>query len=607
MILLPNLKRIIGIQTISTSSKNSGSRLSGLKNLVAVVHPQHSQQRVNSSATTTTSSVNKFCSQTITTTQTTTTTSKLSLPSCSNTKIGSGKLDSNHKDVNGKGREERRECKQNEFNVAFDRQQRQQLKTKSNVPPAHQFSNGFTLNPTAKTSSSTISTYMTSANTQHKNGQFKHGNNSSDHLLSVASNAYDYDDKKQHGNSKQSSNHLSIRNIHPTSIISQADECKNENNWQTSNCYSHESADLTLAKSPLIHSKNNTNIAHSINNYILPKPMGQQVLSLMMLDVGLMPSNNNQPHQPVQSSKRSHVCLPSLSRRNFVNDSCVDSFSNDQTSIDNHEYLCTTSYDNIFGRNHTNYKQCKDYHSLQPTTDGMFNLQLEMPNLNSRNLKSISLPSSPSISAKCLRKLDRTHIEASNSFKAADFNCQLNHFLRHEIPTIRGPSPATSDSERSRKTDRLLTFYDSQDSHSITSSSCSSLKQCPPLLALSNQLEGFKLDELVKANTETAHKSGTERLTGSKSEMNYDKTQFPDQTSLVLEQHKLLINNPNNQIGKNQLSERGRDEDCSDQIERSLENGLSSRQQVACELKQCSETQVNKQLCEDDCSDHQLR
>lgn len=567
-----------------------------------MVHPQHSQQRVNSSATT---SVNKFCSQTITATQTTSTTSKLSLPSCLTTKIVSGKLNSNHKDVNGKGKEERRESKQNEFNLALSRQQ--QLKTKPDVPPAHQFSNGFTLNSTASTSASTISTYTTSANNGHKNDQFTHCNNSTGHLLSVASNDYDYHDEKQHGNSKQSSNHLSARNEHSTSITGQADECKNENNWRTNNCYNHESAGLTLTKSPLIYSKHNTNIAHSINNYILPKPMGQQVLSLMMLDVGLMPANNNQQHQPVQSTKRSHVCLPSLSRYNFVNDSPP----NDQTSVDNHENpSSTTLYDNIFGRNHTNFEQCNDYHSLQPTTDGMFNLQLELPNMNSRNLKSISLPSSPSIRTRdrYSRKFNRTHVEASNSYKTAVSNCRSTHFLRHKNSTIRGTSPASLNSERSRDTDRFLTVYDSQDSQSITSSSCSSLKQCPPLLALSNQLEGFRLDEIVKANTELVQKSEGKCLNESKSETNHDRLQSPDQTSLVLKQHKLLINNSSNQVVRDQLSESDQLEEFSKPFKNSPEeNELSSRLQDVCELKQnLEETQVDN-LFRDDHSNSQLR
>lgn len=585
--------------------------MSGLKNLVAVVHPQHSQQRVNSSATATTS-VNKICTQTIAapTATNTTTFSKLSLPSCLTTKIGSGKPNSNHRDVNGKGKDEKRESKQNELNLALGRQQQQQLKTKSHVPPAHQFSNGFTSNTTSK-SASTTSTSSTSANNEHKNDQIRPSNNSTSHLLSVASNDCDYHDKKQHGNNKQSSNYLSERKVNSTSFTSQANECKNENNWRTNNCYNHESAGLTLTNSPLIYSKHNTNIAHSINNYILPKPMGQQVLSLMMLDVGLMPANNNQQYQSALSPKRSHVCLPSQPKREFINENCADSLLNGQTSIDDHEKSNAILYDNIFGRDHTKYEHCNDHHSLQPTTDGMFNLQLEFPNQNSGNFKSISLPSSPSIRSrdKYNQRFNRNHVEASSSHKIADFNCQSAHFLRHENLSKRRASPASINSEQLSNTDRLLTVYDGHDSQSMTSSSCSSLKQCPPLLALANQLEGFKFEELIKVNAETKRKIDVECSNGSESEINQNEAQTSDQTSQVVKQHKLLISNPSNQV-VNAVQLSGSDqvvENRSWRSKTSSENECSFRQQDECELKQNRETQVNKRFCKDDHPDPQLR
>lgn len=595
--------------------------------MIAVVHPQHSQQRVNSSAVPTT--VNKISSQT---TSTTTRLTSLAASSTSTAKIESARVNSNHKDVNGREKQERRECKQSEHDSSLVRQQ---FQTTSNISPGHlnhQGSNGFTLHSnstavvttiatatatttTATTNTNTTTAKAASAHNGYKNDQFAQSNNSTSHLLSVASNHCDDHDKKQDGNNKQSSEHLSERHKHSTSIKSR-NECENknenENGRRTNNCYNHGNVGSTLTKSPAIYFKRDTNIAHAINNYILPKPMGQQVLSLMMLDVGLMPASNNQ-HQQLAELKKSHVCLPSPSKKDSLSqhNHCVNTYSlmDERDSFRELEESLAPITHNTFARDHFNSEQCNEYHSLQPT-DRISGLQVRVPEHNFVATKSISLPASPSIRTRdnFNKRFHGTHLEASNFFKPYS-TCQTTHCsLRHENFPGRKTSPAYYGShhlEQSRDTDRLLTVCDSQDSHSLASSSCSSLNQCPPLLALSNKLEGFKFEELVRASAETLQKSDQKDLSGSKSKTNLDVIKSLNQVAQA-EEHKLLEYDVGNKNEEESLKRSEQVEACILPIQDSLTSNHNSSKNTG-ESRQLKDAQVTDSFCEDDRSTPQLR
>lgn len=516
-----------------------------------IVHPQYSSNRVNPSTTT-----NKKPSPT-TTTATVNTKSKTTSPATQQilntktTKLESKKVNLNNNIYNNKDGNEKVKKEERSNGVVESKQQDaiqissacQHIKTNSTSPLSKQ--------KTIPVASNV--THFKTTNERDKNDQFALNNIANNYLLSVASannkeqTGGDSNDKKQHVNNKQSDKHLP-GHIHfkqtTTAVvpgfellqkqINNNSDKKNEDQ-QTNNCYAHDKAKSTNNKATTKslasklkqnnhhnnNIKNKTNDAHALNDCIRPKPMGQQVLSLMMLDVGLMPANNHNQQQKAQSDK-SHVSVQSPSNHDmhldsqpfFIDNAKTISHYNSKDAVN--RFNCGNIID--YRSSTSNFKQCDDYHSLQLTSNVNQMLQLHLTNeSDGETHRSISLPCSP--------RLTRLRAKSENRFNQSnDLHEQTNEveFIRlHRNPSARSLIDEYKRKQRllkeplhSNNMDKSNVNYvvgqnqqslfacDNHDNHSLASSSCSSINHCPPLLALPDHLDGIKFNELLNSRLE---------------------------------------------------------------------------------------------------------
>lgn len=502
---------------------------------IAVVHPQYSSSnRVNLSAT-----INKKLSPTTITVNGKSTTTIL--PTKQNQSHTTIKLESkkvnlnnnnnnnshNHK-VGEKVKKEERlndECKQQDVSQIGNRHVKTTNSSSISLP-----------NKLSTVAVASTKTYLTTKEGD-KNDHFVPNNNSDNYLLSVASsaekntNSIGCDDQKQHLNSKQSDIHLpshihfkQIKTIVPGSELwlkQTKNNCdkKNNNVQQSNNCYRHVRTELnnnitaTKCFASKLKQKNNNN--NDIKDSIRPKPMGQQVLSLMMLDVGLMPANNHNQQQ-ASPTNESHVSVKSSSNHN-INSNC---FFIDSEKTNGAKTIINCNDDDD-AENRTNcsiidnHKSYNEFNSLLLTSNVNNILQVSLNNNDSESNRSISLPSSPRLTKFKDAQPTQGKFDKSNNMQS--FLKQTNgvEFIRlHRHMSARN---LIDDYRRQRLSNEPLSnnknknnsanivgqnqhsylLSDNQDNHSIASSSCSSLNHCPPLLALSTHLDEFNFGELV--------------------------------------------------------------------------------------------------------------
>lgn len=538
------------------------------------MHPQHncSSQRVNSSATPAASATNnKLTSPTTHSTAaatkpqaaTTTTTNSANNKLMSCVRVESGKVNSNHKDVNGR---ETSSGKQDGTKTSGGgrSQLRQMLSGSQKTTTGDQVKNVASNNGSqSNISSSSERKASVRVATKSKNEQSSgerdnlntdndddgsdhsrqfslcNGNNNNYHddgdcqqttatTLSVASENFftgdDSDDKELHCLLHDKSKQATTRKHSPGHTFfyspsarpstanqlhrqQQQDRLSDESGRPLrDNCCSHHqhrSAKSTLTKSTAsIGDDTNcplpTNVGYGVFNHRFPsKPMGQQVLSLMMLDVGLMPSNSNPAQQqPMHKvSSVSHVRIQSPP-------GCDEGFDDSSGRVFNRHLL-----QNGHSSHQSDSIDLANIRLKERTTNipvnEMLRLRLNSLNLDSQRTRSISLPSSPRLK---IRQLNQQQPSTMNGLLA-----------RHQIEKASGISPRTAsahsptsrllNASRYQSGERdylafhrpLLTCADRnrEDSRS-NSSSCSSLNHnYPPLLAISNQLNDLNLQELI--------------------------------------------------------------------------------------------------------------
>lgn len=445
-------------------------------------------------------------------------------------------------------------------------------------------------------------------------------NSTNNYLLSVALSERDLHDKKQNGNNKQSNRHLSGHtNLPTTKQTTTGQQLTNGNNNNNSNnCYNHHDdvAKSTLTKSAAFafSKRGPHSCSHAINDRMCPKPMGQQVLSLMMLDVGLMPANNynQQNHAP---PKRSHVRLQSptkLDQAVASGGGANSHLPDDGKTFIIHERdpanrLNACDDANEQSRDCEQEAGCNNYHSLQSAHD-MPRLQVRM-NPEMADSRSISLPTSPRIGIRaCTRNSAKAKRGSQALFSRLNSLCKVENLLVHDqenkVDRSRYVSSALS-CDQSYLTDRLISVCDNQDAHSLTSSSCSSLNQCPPLLALSNQLNVLKFEELVRANVDSfeKHKQNVwldETGTESTQTASTIAQQRPlDQVAQVAKQHEILTSDSSAESEKHHSGKINHVRKGTHQFVDSLAPDNSSSREQTSEISLCSgPSQVNQLTAE---------
>lgn len=699
-----------------------------MSNLVAVVRPQRSQQRVNSSAQALGKQLQTNAAGTATAITlappTTTKFSKITAKRAASQEGGKANL--NYKDVNGRtkgtgtsiaaigGRGKPRESvekggggeeedgttiiwesKQDESQIVGRRvnQQRRATKTsggpsvtiptpavrKIKTPPSVLPGSASRLTEDEPNANGTTATRANDKTDQFVPG---HNNNNNIQLVPAVLSSPSYNDphgdnKKQHENGKQPTNKhlLGHTRSQPASsgvLITTGHEHpvnpkQKHSSEQASNCYSnthrqHHAINLNLTKSSTainparndslettrsnfsesksISSRGNSNVStgssgiHAINDHILAKPMGQQVLSLMMLDAGLLPAGSSEQQQST-SLEGGHVHIQSKPPQ-LITDSCIsdsdmltielgeDGDSNEMkltllkdsaiavdspssasfVAVNQKNNLVTNSLNDsrsYFIDCTNQHEQQSQTHSIQPNLSlnhylGHENFEQNMFSFrpiklkpvetigNNKCITSVSLPSSPCLSQ--VRSRTERHRTKSRAFHdGTNANCTIGpqdddstyqhrqrlisqpHDDGYRRATARWLSPIRFNdrltrlaSQQRQQQQQMIFARDNQtDSHSVTSSSCSSLSHhCPPLLTLSNQLNGIKFHELIKANdahaTEKTAKqqqrqnnstSNDGKIEQLKVSSSIDLSPSTDQAAQIAKQHELLTSDLN--------------------------------------------------------------
>lgn len=481
--------------------------------------------------------------------------------------------------------------------------------------------------------------------TGNEEGRFELQNESTrTGLLPVASssNNYSHGDKNRHGNDKQASNkHLpghtrllasKTNNLAKAKLKRQDMRPEWPNNCYESNghAFGHHEANSNLTKlsaasnvaardtngslsgSSGIVCSNKINHAASghvvIRDRIPAKPMGRQVLSLMMLNAGLLPANSNhQLQQQAESQKQSHVRLQNetknmstpaedvinLTMTRGDNSNCLPPADNFPNPAASSPIVPMSAYESRVDRlgggtfidcegklaanrscnwARTNYHERHELSSLQP-----INSLLGQDN---ETRGSISLPSSPRlrnrgrsdgretnsrVPAVPIDRMVMTNckVEARDDLDRQRWSALKEHNSYYYRTTAGRLSPVRLEARLAGPLNHQQhstvaptnSFCDNQtDSHSLTSSSCSSLNQqhCPPLLALSNQLYGLKFHELIKANSGSSPSMFLSRQKASENTDRQHQDQLDKNTLLSMEQvrqvskqHETLVSDPN--------------------------------------------------------------
>lgn len=272
--------------------------------------------------------------------------------------------------------------------------------------------------------------------------------------------------------------------------------------------------------------------AHPISeSHVLAEPMGQQVLSLMMLDAGLLPAGKD---QAANEEKKSHVCLqsePSLVRpicllkfhtreegRDDANNNNVDfetfklnwlaqrdttcRLSEPSTTIPNGSPLCGDANRDVIALD------CKENGiSRFSETFRLNNRHIGRFKAGKYNWTSVSLPSSPRAArgerfaknAACVEK-----------FKHLDLDCarqdvgDSDQDTAKELAAIRDCLTSLMAPTGGSVRKNSLSHHD-DDSVGANSdaSSCSSLdNHCPPMLSLLNPLDKMEFLKFIRADAD---------------------------------------------------------------------------------------------------------
>lgn len=222
----------------------------------------------------------------------------------------------------------------------------------------------------------------------------------------------------------------------------------------------------------------------------------QQILSLMMLDVGLLPASNQtlQCDSKQAPIKRQYVRLQDPSEKDDIeSENKAQLIDKDASEWIDLPHLSQPT-DPVMSKNN----EISSCYNTRPTflsNHDAWRLQVQLPGFDDKEQqKSISLPASPRLSIRNRenRSIDREvrqHISPHNM----GFNNNLSPVLQHHAhpseSLLLRQQPPQNPPER---------YNDSREPPSVNSSSCSSLNYYPPLLAISNRLNSVKLDELLK-------------------------------------------------------------------------------------------------------------
>lgn len=479
----------------------------------------------------------------------------------------------------------------------------------------------------------------------------KHG------ALSHYSDEEDDDYKKQHEKTKRPTNNLQIPSH--TYLIKSSTEIVNKYQQQggslrepLSNCCKSQqrqntSTHLKLTKLPAarINCKNNANAnaaavtaeepaiigdgafkkdeaskSSKVNGHIRQKPMGQKVLSLMMLDAGLCPAGG--VSQPVTNIKNSHVCLQN-ERDIDCDTDCERSFSGLCEPLasclveDERKKRLLEIYDHLRASNISDGNRLGLVNRCQPLSvscsaeqsyDDNHERHLvtvrsqaadkpkpkrNLVSENNQNFRSISLPSSPRL----------TRLRANNGWLKANEEAQLQALYRHagtqrhrddkqshkvqvdsDFPRLscneklHGSIASWLSPVQSQKPELAIadlrnstlpyqfSCYSQIDNQSAASSSCSSLHhQCPPVLTLSNQLDGPEIRKLIRASgkdlsgqrksndeaqrtsSETGENLGTDSCTNVSTQLISNNNELQSSALLAAQvtwQHEKLLTDP---------------------------------------------------------------
>lgn len=590
------------------------------------MYPQHSL-RVKSSATTTTT-ISKL-SPTTATSVSTPASSHFASSKNENAKVNSH----NHKDVasrrdvHGVEAKSAATSKQDESQIS-GRHLQTNLGNQTDASLSN-ISNGISL----------ISDSSVSVESEKTNDEHYVKSNNANHLPSAqvnkATNKVELLDKKQHGNIKQSNKHLPA-NTNPIAITraSNRDTIGPRLNGNTSNnCFVHDKASKSAAQTTSManYFKHGYNPTQAINDRILPKPLGQQVLSLMMLDVGLMPPNNHLQQQQTSRSEEAHVRIqgptlrPTLDGRlSNIQSSPIDcgrsgSFSSGKAPTSNR----SNGYNSLIDFQANNDDQCNNYCFLRPSHETL-RLQLRFSNEANEHPRSVSLPSSPRIRVHSrkvesseinqqLGRVDTNGQETATSQRGDSIWRSAGWTVKNDFRTSKlSPAPPAAQKTKLNDQNHLLSLVcDSQDSYSLASSSSSSLNHYPPLLALSNQLNGFELDELVKANVDKIRnrKQGNlAEVTDSKSS-EQDGNPVRNKLGQATEQHRIPPNDPDDYEFESYSGEINHLKECARHIERMNKHGeVSENPTLEPEPRGDSHAQSSEQCYVDEsCASHQFR
>lgn len=244
-----------------------------------------------------------------------------------------------------------------------------------------------------------------------------------------------------------------------------------------------------------------------INKLLSSSQATQQVLSLMMLDVGLMPAessiSNLQTICDSVNKRDAYVHIQDLSESDC---GFIDDLDTNWSVLSQTDFLGSSlnkpNKSNIPDLVRNGSKSCADKPSFLSNNDA---LRLDIPRcINLKDgKKSISLPTSPLLNRrKC------SDASTNQSLDSSTFNSSSNLAQIENISTSHHFDLNYRNSSSKVHDIRQPDSREPQSSNS--SSSCSSMNYHPPLLAISNRLNKIKLDELMKGSLNHLVRSSSE-------------------------------------------------------------------------------------------------
>jgi hypothetical protein len=320
----------------------------------------------------------------------------------------------------------------------------------------------------------------------------------------------------------------------------------------------------------------------SINSkHLASKPMAHRVLSLMMLDAGLLPAGRD---HPADEDRKGHVCLQSEPLSLMPN--CLLEFPIQAESTDDNNNSasatetpksnvpsqlrpdCSSESSNCTRYDDTLLSSSPGQHvaaidlakglkqaqqSIRATNYNLFNFDC-----SKKGNESVSLPSSPRLSRANRAKMNIEKLTLARKFEhlnldhAQLLDAEKSYQRAYEKPPPVIIHPTHTYESRISKTIISNVNFDIE-TQSTTSSSSSLNNHCPPMLALSNQLEFSQMIRgvsLQKVNQGHEHCVTQEDLS-SRTEMDDPKIEvFPQRQLKLRPQPQSLLNLEVQQIQK---------------------------------------------------------